>query len=62
MVFSVADQFGSSEMIMICQIPHVYTACSLQHSSTTVELPTSSVMSKENGRWMVNMVNGAFKT
>lgn len=45
-VFSVADQSGSRVMITICRIPYIYTACNLEHSSVTAELPSLTVPGK----------------
>lgn len=46
-VLSDAGLLGSGEMIMVCQIPHVWN---LKRSSTTSEPLTLSVTSKQNGR------------
>lgn len=49
-VLTVGNQSWSSEMITFCQVQYVYMTCHLGDSFTTLELPTLSVMSKENGR------------
>ena len=48
-VLTVANRSRSSEMITICQVQFIYMTCHLGNSFTTLELPTLSVMPKENG-------------
>lgn len=51
-IFNVYCQSGSSEMI-ICQPAYVCMSFNLEHSSTTLELPSLSLKSEENGRlWL----------
>lgn len=41
--------------MIICQVCYIYLTCNLERSRATLELPTFSLMSEENGR-CVNMV------